>query len=315
MSKKVVVVGSINIDLSINIDHFPKPGETIIGKNFLKTFGGKGANQAVAAAKAGADVTMISKVGNDEYGRAAVKKLEEEGINTRNILIGEKEHTGIAMIWIDKNGENSIIVASGANGNLVPEEVQNFDETIKSADVLIMQLEIPLETVKAALDIAYKNGIKVILNPAPAVMLGEELLRKVDIITPNINEIETLSGIKIETEEDILSASKYIHNKGVNYVIVTRGKYGVYLFDGIEFTHVPAYEIETVDTTAAGDVFNGILAALTNEQDLITAIKIANAGAAISVSKKGAQDSVPNKSEIFSFLNKREKINLNTVGQ
>ncbi|MEW6194479.1 MAG: ribokinase [Bacteroidota bacterium] len=306
MSGKIVVVGSSNTDLTIKMNKLPKLGETVIGKDYVKSLGGKGANQAVATARAGASVTFITKMGNDEFGNEALKSFDGEGINTKNILIDEKSKSGLAMIWVDSDGENSIAVASGANANLSAAEIIEKSDEIKSASILLTQLEIPFETVKSAIDIAHQNNVRVILNPAPAYVLPEDLLAKINIITPNIYELETLTGVKSNDANDIKYAAKLLHSKGIEQVIVTCGSKGSYLFNKNEFVHLPPFSVDAVDTTAAGDILNGAFAAALLENKTIKeALVFASAAAAISVTQMGAQISAPHKNQILEFLAKR----------
>lgn len=303
MSGKIVVVGSSNTDLIIKMNKLPKQGETVIGKDYVRSLGGKGANQAVAAARAGADVTFITKMGRDEFGHEALKSFKKEGIHTGNILIDEVSLSGLAMVWVDKEGENSIVVASGANANLTSEEIIEKKSVIESADILIVQLEIPLETVKTAVEIAHQNKVVIILNPAPAKELPDELLQMVDIITPNIHELEMLSHTTIKDCEDIEQAVSKLHSKGIKNIIVTYGDKGSYISNGEGFTHIPPFNVKAVDTTAAGDILNGAFAAaLLENKPMEEALLFANAAAAISVTRMGAQVSAPYKKHVMEFL-------------
>ena len=309
MRGKIIVIGSSNMDLTIKMNKLPKQGETVIGKDYVKSLGGKGANQAVAAARAGADVAFITKMGDDEFGHEALKVFTNEGIDTGNILIDDQSQSGLAMVWVDKAGENSIVVASGANANLNSEEIIEKKSVIMSADILIIQLEIPLETVKAAVKIAYENNVTVILNPAPAKELPDDLLNMVNIITPNIHELETLTKKNVKTCEDIKDAADYLHSKGIENVIVTHGDKGSYISNDEGFFHVPSFKVEAVDTTAAGDILNGAFAAALLENKLMKeALFFANAAAAISVTQMGAQLSAPTKRQINEFLKKSGEV-------
>jgi ribokinase len=305
MNGKIVVVGSMNTDITIKMERFPSRGETILGNDYQKSQGGKGANQAVAAVKAGADVTFIAKSGNDEFRSEAIKGYKQAGINTDHIFADEKGKTGLALIWVDAHGENSIVVASGANKNLTPEEITSKADIIKAADILILQLEIPLDTVKKAVEIANENDVVIILNPAPAFELSDDILGKINIITPNLVELQKLTGIKIENEKDIKEACEFLRNKGIKDVIVTCGKKGAYILNDEGFEHIQPFKVSAVDTTAAGDVLNGALAAaIVNNKPIKEALVFANAAAAISVTQMGAQPSAPVKVQIEEFMSK-----------
>lgn len=279
----------------------PLPGETVMGNDFDIIQGGKGANQAVAAARAGGEVTFIAKVGNDDFGKSAINGYKTDNINTDFILVDEQKPTGVAVIIVDESsGQNSIVVAPGANSKLTIQDIEKVKNEIITSDILLVQLEIPLETVKFALNIAKENGIKTILNPAPAQLLNDEILEKIDIITPNETETETLTGIKVEDNDSMKKAAELLLDKINDTVIITLGSKGAYFFtktgeEGI----VPAIKVNAVDTTAAGDVFNGYLAAsLTTKNSLKDSILLANKAAAISVLGKGAQPSIPQIEEV-----------------
>lgn len=303
MMKKIIVLGSSNSDLIIKTDKIPKPGETVIGGKFFQAAGGKGANQAVAAARAGGDVTFISSVGNDAFGIKAIEGFKKDGIGVDFVKIDDKEATGTALIFIDKDGENSIAVASGANLSLDELHLNTAIERVKGADVLLVQLEIPMKTVEAAVKIACSAGVKVILNPAPAQPLSDKLLKCISILTPNESEAELLTGIEVKDEKDAEKAAKILMNKGVGIVIVTLGTKGA-LFATKEGTKLlSGFKVEAQDTTAAGDVFNGALAvAVSENKELSDAIKFAHAAAAISVTRLGAQPSAPKRNEIEKML-------------
>ena len=298
---KVVVIGSSNTDMVVTSAKMPLPGETVMGNEFDIIPGGKGANQAVAAARAGGEVTFIAKVGNDDFGKKAVEGYKKDKIDTGNILIDPIKPSGIAVIIVDETtGQNSIVVAPGSNGNLLVEDIMKLEEIIASADVLLVQLEIPIETVKVALEIAQKNGVKTILNPAPAQFLSDELLRLVDIITPNETETQLLIGIDPSNENEIQNAASQLLKKVNDSVLITLGSKGVYYQSkNGKDAFVPTTKVTAVDTTAAGDVFNGYFsAALSNGKSFEDAIHIANKAAAISVTRKGAQPSIPKIEEI-----------------
>lgn len=293
---KVVVIGSSNTDMVVRSPKMPLPGETILGGEFDIIPGGKGANQAVAAARAGGEVTFISKVGSDDFGKQAVTGYAKDGINTECILIDENTPSGVAIIIVDSaSGENSIVVAPGSNARLTPNNIQSFEDIITKADVLLVQLEIPVETVAEALRIAKLNNVKTILNPAPAQHLSDEILSMVDIITPNESETNILIGLEPYDDNTTKNAARCLIEKVNESAIITLGSKGVYVLSKSgENEFVPTSKVNAIDTTAAGDTFNGYLAAeIASGKNLIEAITLANKAAAISVTKKGAQPSIP----------------------
>ncbi|MEI7947262.1 MAG: ribokinase [bacterium] len=306
MSKKqIIVVGSSNTDMIIKLDHIPRPGETILGGEFVTAAGGKGANQAVAAARAGGKVTFVARVGRDMFGDQAIAGFEKEKINTDHVSRDKSRPSGVALIFVAKDGENSIAVAGGANNGLSATDVKKAKANIADAGMLIMQLETPLETVQAAADVAAKAGVRVILNPAPARVLPDELLKKISIITPNETEAELLTGINVDSDQAAAQAADKLLARGVKTVIITLGSRGAFVVgDGVRKL-VPGFKVKAVDTTAAGDTFNGALAvALVEGQALTNAVRFANAAAALSVTRLGAQTSVPTRKEIEKMLNK-----------
>ena len=301
--KYVLVVGSSNTDMIIRVPHIPKPGETILGDAFSMAAGGKGANQAVAAARAGGRVRFIARVGDDLFGRQALDGFAHDGIDVRSVLATSGAASGIALITVDERGENSISVASGANALLSVADVEAAGDAFAAADIVLLQLESPLETVEAAARAAKGRGIPVILNPAPARDLDDGLLRGVSVLTPNEHEAAMLAGMEVESEQDMREAAARIRARGPRTVVITLGDRGVYAssegFEGL----VPAFKVVPVDTTAAGDVFNGALAvALAEKRPLPDALRFAQAAAAISVTRPGAQPSAPTRAEIDSFL-------------
>jgi ribokinase len=300
---KIVVVGSSNTDMIIQVPHVPKPGETILGGRFSIAPGGKGANQAVAAARAGGEVTFIAKVGDDMFGDQAVAGFERDGIHVHLVGKDAEAPSGVALIFVGDDGENSIGVASGANMNLSPADVRAASETITSADILVMQLESPLDTVTGAARIASDAGVPVMLNPAPAQPLPDALLSCVTLLTPNESEIELLTGIRVLDQKSAIKAGNQLLNKGVANVLVTMGSNGVCLVNNKSSTIIPAFEVKPIDTTAAGDTFNGALAtALAKDLALEEAVGFANAAAALSVTRMGAQPSIPSRKEIEKML-------------
>jgi ribokinase len=303
MSSRIVVVGSSNTDMIIKVPHVPMPGETIIGGTFSTAAGGKGANQAVAAARAGGDVTFVARVGEDMFGEQAKDGFIKDNINVDHVLSDKDAPSGVALIFVGEDGENSIAVASGANANLSPSDVESAGDAILSADILIMQLETPLETVQKAASIASEKGVKVILNPAPACELSDDILSHVSILTPNESEAELLTGIKVESEKDAAAAADALMAKGIQTVIVTMGPKGAFVVTADCKELVGGFTVKAVDATAAGDVFNGTLAvAMAEGKPLEEAVKFANAAAALSVTKLGAQPSAPTRAEIEKFL-------------
>ncbi len=299
MGKNIIVIGSCNTDMVIKADHLPVPGETVIGGSFMMTPGGKGANQAVAIARLKGNVHFIAKTGNDLFGKRSTKYYEDEGIHVENIYSDPTLPSGVALIMVDVNGENSIIVASGANGSLSPEDIRKAQPAIEKGDILLMQLEIPIETVEYAAQIANEQGIKVILNPAPARALSSKLMRNLYMIIPNKTEAEFLSGVKVTDWESARRAADIISSKGVEIVIITLGPKGALIKDKDTFHEIPAPKVATVDTTAAGDTFCGALCvALSEDVDVLNAVKFANKCASITVTRMGAQPSLPYRKEV-----------------
>lgn len=301
--KRILVVGSSNTDMIIRLDRLPRPGETLLGGEFITAAGGKGANQAVGAARAGGWVTLIARVGRDMFGEQALAGLVKDGINVDYVSRDKTSPSGVALIFVAKDGENIIAVASGANGRLTPAEVKKAKSVFSDASVLIMQLETPLETVQAAAELATRAGVPVILNPAPARPLPDELLGRVSILTPNESEAELLTGIKVNSDAAAARAADKLLARGVQTVILTLGARGAFVAcDGCR-QRVPGFKVKAVDTTAAGDVFNGALAvALAEERPLPSAVRFANAAAALSVTRLGAQPSAPTRVEIEQLL-------------
>jgi ribokinase len=302
MKPNILVIGSSNTDMVAKAARLPAPGETVLGGAFMMAPGGKGANQAVAAARLGADVAFIAKVGNDIFGKQAVDLFRQEGIDTGHMATDPVNPSGIALITVDANGENCIVVAPGANASLVPGDLHNAEERIKNASWILMQLEIPLETVEFVAGLAAVHHIPVILNPAPARALPDELLREIFILTPNQKEAEMLTGIPILDRSGAEAAAKALAGKGVKIVIITMGKAGALLLDNKRFEWVPAPEVTAVDSTAAGDVFCGALTvALSEGNSIKEAVVFACAAAALSVTRMGAQTSAPIRSEVDKF--------------
>ena len=303
MKNKVVVVGSYNTDMTIKTKKLPGPGETVIGGYFSTGGGGKGANQAIAAARIGAEVSFVARVGNDVLGSEGIKRLNEEHINTKYIYRDNELPTGVAFIVVDDKGENSIVVASGANANLSPTDIESASDEISSADILLIQLESPIESVYASIKSAHDNGVTVILNPAPAQELDNHILKYVDIITPNIVEAEMLTGIKVTDVNSLQSIVNRFFDYGINDVIITLGSKGYFAGAHDAMKIIPALSVAPIDTTGAGDVFSGSLAAFLSEGMTIEkAARMANAAASVSVTRLGAQDGAPKRVEIENFV-------------
>ena len=308
----IVVVGSINVDLVVRVAILPRPGETVLGGRFASVPGGKGANQAVAAARAGGRTTFVARVGDDSMGHAAINAFRAEGIETDFITITPHGPTGVALILVDASGENSIAVAGGANDRLCTDDIERARPAIEAADVILLQLEVPLEAVAHAVTIAKAAGTRVILNPAPARPLPAAILARVDILTPNETEGESLASQSHAPEPSAADADALagtLLGLGPRAVVVTRGAAGALVATAEDRTHVPAFPVEPRDTVAAGDVFNGCLAVMLAEGlDLVAATRFAAAAAAISVTREGAQTSAPHRGEIDAFLAARSGV-------
>jgi ribokinase len=303
---KLVVLGSINADHILNLDSFPTPGETVTGNQYQVAFGGKGANQAVAAGRSGASIAFIACTGDDDTGERVRKQLKSDNIDIAPVSVVEGESTGVALIFVNGEGENVIGIHAGANAALTTERVDAQRDIIADAQALLMQLESPVESVLAAAKIAHENHTTVVLNPAPARVLSDELLALVDIITPNETEAEKLTGIRVENNDDAACAAKALHDKGIDTVIITLGSRGVWASVNGEGRRVPGFRVKAIDTIAAGDTFNGALVtALLEGTSLDDAIRFAHAAAAIAVTRKGAQPSVPWRNEIDDFLSQQ----------
>jgi ribokinase len=304
VKQSIIVIGSSNTDMVIKADHLPAAGETILGGTFFMNDGGKGANQAVAAARLGGNVMFVAKTGNDTLGQQAKEMFQNENINTSYILIDPILPSGVALIVVDKKGENSIVVASGANSSLLPDDLADVRPLIGDAAVVLVQLEIPLVTVESIAAATKSAGTKMILNPAPARALPDSLLNGLFLITPNENEAGMLTGVEVTGVDSAKQAARKILERGVKNVIITLGANGALVFDDGIFTHVPVLSVKAVDSTAAGDVFNGALAvAISEGQDLVSATKFACRAAAISVTRLGALQSAPTRDEVKSFVN------------
>ena len=296
---KIVVVGSSNTDMVVQSQHLPLPGETVLGTNFIMNPGGKGANQAVAAARLGGDVIFVTRLGDDLFGRKAIDGFKKHHIDTRYVTQDPNSASGVALILVDDQGENSIAVALGANQHLSSKEIKPVLPDLREGMFVLTQLETPTDTVEYLGELASEKKLKLILNPAPAQSLSDDLLRALHMITPNEIEAELLSGIKVSDEKSALAAAKLLRAKGVDTVIITLGSKGAFVLSEELCELIPAAPAKVVDTTAAGDTFNGALVVALNEgQSLRNAVKFANRAAAYSVGILGAQNSAPRRKDI-----------------
>lgn len=296
---EIVVIGSTNTDMVVKTAYLPKPGETLLGGEFFMNPGGKGANQAVAAAKLGGKVSFITKIGRDVFGDESLANFKKVGINTEHVLVDELAPSGVALINVDEQAENVIVVAPGANAHLSVHDIDRAVAAIKSADIVLLQLEIPLETVEYTCKMAKQLGKRVVLNPAPATRLPDELLKGLFAITPNETETEMLTGIKITDKATMAEAGNVLLNRGVENVIITLGSEGAFYMSATETMHVQGYRVKAVDTTAAGDTFNGAMTVqLARGSSFPDAIDFAAKAAALSVTRLGAQASCPSAKEV-----------------
>ena len=295
------MVGSANTDMVISAEHFPLPGETMMGHGFMTNHGGKGANQAVAAARLEGNTAFIGKVGDDQFGHSTIEMMKGEGIDVSGLTVTSEQASGVALITTVPSGENSIIVDSGANGLLRPEDITNAEKLFEDAGIVLMQLETPIDTLTEAAAMAKKHGAYVVLNPAPAPKepLPVELLKNVDLLIPNETEAAYISGVNIAGDEDLPAAMNEIQKLGVKDVIITVGSRGVCARIDGEMVTVPAFKVKAIDTTAAGDTFCGALCvALSNGKPLVEAIRFGCKASSISVTRRGAQMSMPRLEEI-----------------
>ena len=305
MSGRIVVVGSSNTDMVIKMNHLPQPGETVIGHSFFTAAGGKGANQAVAAARCGGDVRFIACVGDDDLGKSAIHGFQKDAIDTSSIKISDSHPSGIAQIWVDAQGENSIAVAPGANMALSIIDLKSYWHHIEEAEIVLVQLEIPIETVEYLMEHLSKAGKRLILNPAPATNFDLTKLDQLFLITPNESEAAQLAGYSPADQIDVIACGDALIKRGCQHVIITQGAQGCTWFHGARREFFSAFDVTALDTTAAGDVFNGALAVcLSKGHAFPDAIHFASAAAAISVTKNGAQDSAPPLEEIELFIAK-----------
>lgn len=302
MKGKIVVIGSCNTDMVINMERLPLPGETLIGGKFFMNPGGKGANQAVAAARLGSDVCFVAKVGNDSFGIRAIEQYKAEGIDVTHITTDEEQPSGVALIMVDAYGENCIAVASGANARLGTKDIDYAKAAIVSADIVLMQLETPLVTVEYAAHIAKNMGKKVILNPAPAHSLPDSLLRNLHMLIANETEAEYIAGIQITDMDSVARAADIISDKGVGCVVITLGAKGAFVKEKGNYHQIPGYKVKAVDATAAGDTFCGaVCVALAEGRSITEAVGFANRCASVTVTRMGAQSSLPYRKEIESM--------------
>ena len=295
------MVGSANTDMVISAEHFPQPGETMMGHSFMTNHGGKGANQVVAAARLEGDTAFIGKVGDDQFGHSTIEMMKQEGIDVTGLTVTSEQPSGVALITTVASGENSIIIDSGANGVLSPADIQAAEGLFENAGIVLLQLETPVDTVTEAAALGKKHGAYVVLNPAPAPKepLPEALLKNVDLLIPNETEAGYISGVNISGDEDIPAAMTEIQKLGVKDVIITVGSRGVCARIDGEVVNVPAFKVKAVDTKAAGDTFCGALCvALANGKPLVEAIRFGCKASSISVTRRGAQMSMPRLSEI-----------------
>jgi len=305
----IVVVGSLNMDLVVETPTIPLAGETVLGKNFATFPGGKGANQAVAAARLGAQVSLIGRVGKDAFGDQLLASARADGINVTHVGRDETAATGVAMIVVDENGQNSIAVASGANFCLTADHVRVAWAALKKVDLLVMPLETPPDTIATAVALAQESGATVVLNPAPARQVSAQILANVDVLVPNEPETAQLTGMPVSTPDESQEAARQLLALGVGSVVLTLGSRGALVLDGEtnDFTMVPAREVKVVDTTAAGDSFVGGLAvALGEGKSLVEAAQFANAVGALAVTRQGAQPGMPARNEVETLLSAKE---------
>ena len=303
IKSKIIIIGSSNTDMVMRTDRFPKPGETVLGGSFLMNPGGKGANQAVSAARLGGQVVFITSVGDDMFGKQALQSLTNEGVDSSYSLINPEKPSGIAMITVDQHGENNIVVAPGANNELLVDRISGLEELLTAENYVLMQLEIPLQTVEEIAFKAHQRGVKVILNPAPAQPLPKSLFHSLYLITPNESEASLLTGIPVVDIPSAKQAAQILRDQGVQQVVITLGAQGALALVNDEFLVVEPYKVSVLDTTAAGDVFNGALAvALSEDMPFPKALNFASLASAISVTRLGAQASAPYRKELASFF-------------
>lgn len=303
MTKSILVVGSSNVDYIIKGQRLPLVGETVTDGAFFKTFGGKGANQALAASRAGGKVTFVSCVGNDPEAKELIQNFSAEGINTQFMFLDEKQPTGAALIMLDKDGNNYLSVAPGANYSLMPHHVDEFADSIQNADFILLQMEIPMDTTEKIIQTAYELKKKVVFNAAPFRTFNTEILKMISILIVNETEAASITGLEILTETDLGKNVEALLAFGVKTVIITLGANGALVADDDNIRFVPAFKVQAMDTTAAGDTFCGNLAvALAQGKSLPDSVSFASAASAICVTRLGAQPSIPYQHETVRFL-------------
>ncbi|OUQ51278.1 ribokinase [Alistipes sp. An116] len=299
---KTVVIGSSNMDLISVVERMPRPGETVGGARFMQAFGGKGANQAVAAARLGGDVVLVAALGDDLSGRAMLEHFASEEIDVSHIFTDPDKATGTALILVDQSGENSIAVAPGANYSLTPEVLKSRESVLLGAGMLVLQAEIPYATIREAAFAAQRRGVPVLLNPAPACRIDSDLMSAIDILVVNRSEASLVSGLSLD-EYPLEKVAERLHQAGARQIVITLGRQGCYLYRASGSLTIPAFRVETVDTTAAGDVFCGALAVEAHGAEITAeTLRFASAASALSVMRRGAQPSIPNRSEVEEFL-------------
>lgn len=300
----VVVFGSINMDLVVNTPRFPQPGETLTGHTFFTAPGGKGANQAVAAGKLGVSTMMVGRVGRDVFGGTLLDSLAESGVDTSAVSQDSRQPSGTAVIFVDDHAENEIVIVAGANGAVGADDLKKLDEVLDEDEHLLLQLEVPMEAVLEAAKLAHEKGAKVIFDPAPVRELPEQLYAYIDVITPNETEASALVGFEVNDEASAAKATKILQDRGVHQVVIKMGGKGAYWHDGQNGTFLPAYQVDAVDTVAAGDAFNGAMAAgLAEGLSMEDALRWGMAGGAISTTRSGAQPSLATREELLAFMN------------
>ena len=301
MSNKVVVLGSLNVDTILQVTRFPEPGETLALNDKQMAGGGKGANQAIAAARSGAQTSFIGRVGHDDDGRFMLNQLKDSGVSTEFVSVSSDAGTGHAFVMLEQSGENRILIYGGSNAELSSKDVLAAEAKIEAADFMVAQLETPMDTTEFAFDLAKSHQVTTILNPAPAVKnISKSLLAKSDIITPNETEAEIITGIKVVDEASMAEAAKEMRAMGVKIVIITLGSKGVYFDDGSKHGIIPAFKVQALDTTAAGDTFLGSFSSELKPDlsNIEAAIKYGNKASSLAVQKMGAQPSIPTRNEV-----------------
>jgi ribokinase len=300
---KILVIGSTNMDIIAMVDHLPVPGETVGNGNLARAHGGKGANQAVAAARAGGDVTFITCIGEDDDGKKMADGFREDGINTDKVSVIPEVPTGTALIFVDRKGENCIAVAPGANDHLSTDLIDRAEQVLKESDLILLQLEIPYNTIQHICKMAARHGKRIILNPAPARGLDKDVLRSLEYLVLNETEAEIIAGQKV-TDDNIESVCRAIQEMGPEHIILTLGSRGSFVYDNQVQKRVESFMVNAVDSTAAGDTFCGAFAVsiLSGDKDIISAVRFASAAGALSVTRQGAQTSIPELKDIKQFL-------------